>query len=73
MFPFIKVAVAMVSLQSSKTLTKTSIMWYLDFFFFLRFIYFYVCEYTVTLFRQTGRGHQIPVQMVESHHVVAGN
>jgi hypothetical protein len=30
---------------------------------------FYVCEYTVALFRHTRRGHQ----MVVSHHVVAGN
>jgi hypothetical protein len=29
-----------------------------------------VCEYTV--FRHTRRGHQIPLQMVVSHHVVAG-
>jgi hypothetical protein len=34
---------------------------------------FYVCEYTVTLFRHTRRGHWIPLQMVMSHHVVAGN
>jgi len=31
----------------------------------------YVCEYTV--FRHTRRGHQNPLQMVVSHHVVAGN
>ena len=30
-------------------------------------------EYTVAIFRHTRRGHQIPVQMVVSHHVVAGN
>jgi hypothetical protein len=34
---------------------------------------FYVYEHTVTVFRHTRRGHQIPLQMVESHHVVAGN
>jgi hypothetical protein len=39
-----------------------------------RFIYlFYVCEYTVAVFRHTRRGHQILLQMVVSHHVVAGN
>jgi hypothetical protein len=43
-------------------------------FFFLRFIYlFYVCEYIVTVFSHTRRGYQIPLQMVVSHHVVAGN
>jgi hypothetical protein len=35
---------------------------------------FYVYEYTVVVvFRHTSRGHQIPVQMVVRHHVVAGN
>jgi hypothetical protein len=45
------------------------------FFSFLElFIYlFHVCEYTVTVFRHTRRGQQIPLQMVVSHHVVAGN
>jgi hypothetical protein len=38
------------------------------------FIYlFYAYEYTIVLFRHTRRGHQIPLQMVVSHHVVAGN
>jgi hypothetical protein len=38
------------------------------------FIYlFNVYEYTVTLFRHTRRGHLIPLQIVLSHHVVAGN
>jgi hypothetical protein len=47
-----------------------------SFFFFFSFfqeIYlFYVCEYTATVFRHTRRGHWIPLQMVVSHHVVAG-
>jgi hypothetical protein len=34
---------------------------------------FYLCEYTVAVFRHTRRGHQIPLQMVVSHHVVGGN
>jgi hypothetical protein len=34
---------------------------------------FYLYEHTVAVFRHTGRGHQIPLQMVVSHHVVAGN
>jgi hypothetical protein len=38
------------------------------------FIYlFYVCEYTVAVFKRTRRGDQIPLQMVVSYHVVAGN
>jgi hypothetical protein len=36
-----------------------------------RFIYLY--EYTVAIFRRTRRGHQIPLQMDVSHHVVAEN
>jgi hypothetical protein len=44
------------------------------FLFFLKnCLLFYVCEYTVVFFRHTRRGHQIPLQMVVSHHVVAGN
>jgi predicted metal-dependent hydrolase len=40
---------------------------------FLKKIYlFNVCECTVALFTHTRRGHQIPLQMVVSHHVVAG-
>jgi hypothetical protein len=38
------------------------------------FIYlFYVYDYTVAVFRHTRRGHQIPLHMVVSHHVVTGN
>jgi hypothetical protein len=33
----------------------------------------YLYEYTVAVFRHTRRGHQMPLQMVVSHHVVAGN
>ena len=42
------------------------------FFFFFKKIYF-IYEYTVTVFSHTRRQHQIPLQMVVSHHVVAGN
>ena len=42
-------------------------------FFFLKIYLFIVCEYTVAVFRHTRRGHRIPLQMVVSHHVVAGN
>jgi hypothetical protein len=38
------------------------------------FIYLFIYyEYTVAVFRHTRRGHQIPLPMVVSHHVVAGN
>jgi hypothetical protein len=33
---------------------------------------FIISKYTVTVFRLTRRGHQISLQMVVSHHVVAG-
>jgi hypothetical protein len=45
-------------------------------FFFLFFFFkdlFILCEYTVTFSRHTRRGHQMSLQMVVSHHVVAGN
>jgi hypothetical protein len=37
------------------------------------FIYLFItCKYTVAVSRHTRRGHQISLQMVVSHHVVAG-
>jgi uncharacterized membrane protein YwaF len=33
---------------------------------------FIICKYIVAVFRDTKRGHQISLQMVVSHHVVAG-
>jgi hypothetical protein len=36
--------------------------------------FYFMHEYTpIALFRDTRRGHQTPLQMVVSHHVVAGN
>jgi hypothetical protein len=43
------------------------------FFSFLKIYLFHVCEYTVAVFRHTRRGNRIPLQMVVSHHVDAGN
>jgi hypothetical protein len=40
--------------------------------FFLSQIYF-IYEYTVAVFRHTRRWRQITLQMVVSHHMVAGN
>ncbi|EDL25793.1 mCG147883 [Mus musculus] len=31
-----------------------------------------LCKYTVSVFRHSRRGHQISLQMVVSHHMVAG-
>ena len=42
------------------------------FFFFLKIYLFITCKYTVAGFRHTRRGRQISLQMVVSHHVVAG-
>jgi hypothetical protein len=39
---------------------------------FLKEIYF-IYKYTVAVFTHTRRGHQMPLQMVVRHHVVAGN
>jgi hypothetical protein len=41
-------------------------------FFFKIFYLFITCKYTVAVFRHTRRGSQILLQMVVSHHVVAG-
>ena len=46
---------------------------HLGFFFFLKIYLFYLYEYTVAVFRHTRKGCQISLQMVVSHHVVAGN
>jgi hypothetical protein len=42
------------------------------FFFFLKIYLFTICKYTVAAFRHSRRGRQISLQMVVSHHVVAG-
>jgi hypothetical protein len=41
-------------------------------FYFIIYL-LYVYEYTVALFRHTRSVHEISLQMVVSHHVVAGN
>jgi len=44
------------------------------FIFFKRFIYFmYVSTLSMSSSDNTRRGHWVPLQMVVSHHVVAGN
>jgi hypothetical protein len=48
-----------------------SFSFFLPSFFMIYLFYLYEC--TVAVFRQTRRGHQIPLQMVVSHHVVASN
>jgi hypothetical protein len=40
--------------------------------FFFKIYLFIICKYTVAVFRHSRRGHQILLQMVVSHHVVAG-
>ena len=42
-------------------------------FLFLKIYLFILYEYTVAVFRHTRRGHRIPLQMIVSHHVDAGN
>jgi hypothetical protein len=41
-------------------------------FFFFKIYLFIICKYTVAVFRHSRRGRQISLQMVVSHHVVAG-
>jgi hypothetical protein len=40
---------------------------------FKKDLFIIICKYTVAVFRHTRRGHRIQLQMVVSHHVVAGN
>jgi hypothetical protein len=42
------------------------------FFFFFKDLFIIICKYTVAVLRHTRRGSQILLQMVVSHHVVAG-
>jgi hypothetical protein len=52
---------------------QTWILWKIIlFFFFLKIYLFIICKYTVAVFKQSRRGSQISLQMVVSHHVVAG-
>jgi hypothetical protein len=41
-------------------------------FLFFLFIIYFICKYTVAVFRHTRRGSQMSLRMVVSHHVVAG-
>ena len=41
-------------------------------FFFFKIYLFIICKYTVAVFRHSRRGRQISLQVVVSHHVVAG-
>jgi 26S proteasome regulatory subunit N6 len=45
---------------------------HLIFFFFLKIYLFIICKYTVAVLRHSRRGHQILLQVVVSHYVVAG-
>jgi hypothetical protein len=75
-----------ISGNSRKQYLKFSLHWifFLSFFFLLTLaliapasspkIYLLIIrKCTVAVFRHTGRGHQISLQMVVSHHMVAGN
>jgi hypothetical protein len=39
---------------------------------FFKILFIIIYKYTVAVFRHTRRGYHIPLQMVVSHHVVAG-
>ena len=57
------------AITSSNGLSSQS---YFDLTLFLE-LFIYAYEYTVAVFKHTRRGHWIQLQMVVSHHVVAGN
>ena len=54
--------------ENTKTVNNVIKQFFIDSFSYL----FYVCELTVNFFRHTRRGHGIPLEMVESHHMEAG-
>jgi hypothetical protein len=39
----------------------------------LKDLFIIIHKYTIAVLRHTRRGHQVPLQQVVSHHVVAGN
>ena len=45
---------------------------HISFFLFFKDLFIIIHKYTVADFRHNRRGHQISLQMVVSHHVVAG-
>jgi hypothetical protein len=55
--------------DTTKAIFKASGFLFVCFKIYLSYVY----EYTVAVFRHTRRGHQISLQIVVSHHVVAGN
>jgi hypothetical protein len=68
--------------RNAKSSLKERVVWYMNtnvglcyvmLCYGLFFFKFYLYEYSVAVFRHTRRGHQISLQMVMSHHVVAGN
>ena len=54
--------------ENTKTVNNVIKHFFIDSFSYL----FYVCELIVNFFRHTRRGHGIPLEMVESHHMEAG-
>jgi hypothetical protein len=58
-------------LGSKVCATTPSLLLY-SFLFFFKIYLFIICEYTVAVFRHSRRGSQILLQMVVSHHVIAG-
>jgi hypothetical protein len=46
--------------------------WFFVCLFVCLYLFIYVFKYTVAVFRQTRRRHQIPLQIVVGHHVVVG-
>jgi hypothetical protein len=43
---------------------------YIEIYFYL---FIFLCKYTVTVIRHIKRQYGIPLQMVVSHHMIAGN
>ena len=59
------------SLSYWKGVPRRLVIFFIYYAFF-KDLFIIICKYTVAVFRHTRRGSQILLQMVVSHHVVAG-
>jgi hypothetical protein len=68
-----KYVIWVVGFELSEQCIIPSLLYFLLVGFFLKITLLIIYKHTVAVFRHTRRGHQISLQMVVSHHVVAGN
>jgi hypothetical protein len=62
-----------LNFQKKISLASFNALIILDLLIYFMYIYFYVYTYLFYVFMHTRGGHQIPLEMVMSHHVITGN